>query len=404
MSTWGIRQPRWVVPRAPRGWRLVDLLLALAVLVLLLMEVALSPVVEPKLALAAAAALVAIPICWRSSHPGPVAAVAAAGYLTGSLVSQGPFSPQLTVLPLLVLLFNAAARTSGRAALVWGASTLLLTVVGHIASREGDATDFWPWLLWGGAWLTGALVRRRTEAAARHAAHAALLEADQETAAHDAAARERDRIARELHDVVAHAVSVMVVQAGAERLRLGVAAGETRGVLTAIEDAGRQALAELRTMLGVLRDEQATSDDLSPLPGVPEIPALVERLRGTGVDVDLVLDPALVPRGVDHVPTAAELAAYRIVQESLTNVVRHAGRVRTRVRLVRSADVLEVEVVNEGGEYRGQPPPAVGAGRGVVGMAERAAAVGGQLEAGPERDGYRVRAVLPLHVGSAVHP
>ena len=229
---------------------------------------------------------------------------------------------------------------------------------------------------------------------------AALFEVEARTSAAHAAQRERERIARELHDVVAHAVSVMVVQAGAERLRLGEAAGETGETLSAIEGAGRQALGELRMLLGLLAQPGGPEEDAQPLPRLSDVPALVQRLRDTGLPVDLELQPDDVLVGRGELPDALELAAYRIVQESLTNVVRHAGSVPTRVRVAEEGAELEISVANElpGGCSAALP----GAGRGVAGMQERARTLGGGLTAERQGDRFVVSARLPLALGRGV--
>jgi signal transduction histidine kinase len=360
-------------------------------------EVLYADDIRPRAWLLATSVVIALPLAWRAASPGAAAVVSCLGYLATGLVSEGPFAPQLAVLPVLVLVFSAACQTRGRAALATGVVTAALMVGAHLATAEGDRGDFWPWLLWGGAWGCGAFVQRRSDAAAFHASRAARLEEQARTTAADAAQRERDRIAGELHDVVAHAVSVMVVQAGAERLRLGAEGGRTEEVLAAIEDSGRQALVELRTMLGVLRDEGRHGDSLVPLPGLTELPELVERLRGTGLRVCLVAAEADLERRLG-LPSAIELAAYRIVQESLTNVVRHAGPVETTVRVASTSRGIDLEVRNAPpARHPGATDAPEGSGRGIVGMRERAAAVGGELTATREPDGgFRVHATLPV--------
>lgn len=394
---------RWSVARPPGGWTVADLALATVLLVALVGEIFSSPDMTPRGVLLAGTLVACLPVAWRQTHPGVVAVVSGGGNLLMSFVSTGPFSPQLALLPLLIVLFSAGTRVRGRVAMATGAATLTLTVIAHAASPDGELTDFWPWVLWAGAWSAGTFVRRRGDLAAHHAKRAALLEVEAATVAADSAQRERDRIARELHDVVAHSVSVMVVQAGAERLRLGAESGPTVEALDAIEKAGRQALSELRTMLGVFRTEPAESDQqLAPLPGLADIPALVSRLRVSGLPVTLQMDPRMEGAG-SGAPTGVELAAFRIVQESLTNVVRHAGLVSTQVRLTLTGSELDVTVRN------GRPGSGVasangklGSGRGVVGMRERALAMGGTFAAEANPDGsYGVRAVLPLDRGGA---
>jgi signal transduction histidine kinase len=265
-----------------------------------------------------------------------------------------------------------------------------------IVTEDGHADDFWPWMLWALAWATGTFVRRRGDVAAHHAARAALLEVEARTTASESALAERDRIARELHDVIAHSVSVMVVQAGAERVRLGGHAGPTGDALAAIEDSGRTALAELRAMLGVLRD--AAGEPLAPVPGLDLLPELLERVRDAGLPVAVDCRPAGVLDDSRLRSSGAGLAAYRIVQEALTNVMRHQGLVPTRVELEATAECLLLTVTNPSSG----PPTLAGpsGGRGLTGMRERATAVGGTFEAGAEESEYVVRARLPL--GAAV--
>ncbi len=198
------------------------------------------------------------------------------------------------------------------------------------------------------------------------------------------------RIARELHDVVAHGVSLMVVQAQALSALDEQERDRAAGRIAAV---GRESLAEMHRMLDVLRPSESEEPDLVPAPGVRDIPALVDGARAAGLAVELGVEgqPLALPAGVD-------LSAYRIVQEALTNVIKHARALRTEVRLRYGPDALELSVVDDGA---GAQPggPAVVTGHGLVGMRERVALFGGTLEAGARDDGstgYLVRAVLPL--------
>lgn len=214
-----------------------------------------------------------------------------------------------------------------------------------------------------------------------------LAEREREVAAREAVVAERARIARELHDVVAHSVSVMVVQAqaGPRLLSAPESVGE---VFRSIETTGREALVELRRLLGVLRggeDEPATT----PQPGLDRLDALVEQVRAAGLRVDLRVEgePAQLPAGVD-------LSAYRIVQEALTNTLKHAGRADAEVILRFEPSAVEVEVLDNGSGPSTHPN---GSGHGLVGMRERVALYGGSLEAGSRNGhGFVVRARLPL--------
>jgi signal transduction histidine kinase len=248
-----------------------------------------------------------------------------------------------------------------------------------------------PFLLLPPAWLVGWALRvPRLRAEALHE-RALRLEREREIATAQAVAGERTRIARELHDVVAHTVSVMVVQAGAARQVLRQspdAAGES---LLLVEASGRDALRELRHLLELLGEDGAEAA-LSPQPGAAQLGALVERMVAAGQPVELHVsgEPQALPAGLD-------LAVYRIAQEALTNALKYARGARTEVRLDYAPGELRLEVLDEGGT---PPPVPESAGRGLVGMRQRVAMYGGELHAGlrPGR-GFAVRARLPLEGG-----
>jgi len=216
-------------------------------------------------------------------------------------------------------------------------------------------------------------------------ARAEALEREQELRVREAAELERATIARELHDVVAHKVSVMVVQAGAERSILDPAATSTEETLRTIEETGREALVELRRLLGVLRSGESQS--LAPQPTLADVDALVAQVRDAGVDVELRIEGER-----RRLAPGVELSAFRIVQEALTNVLKHAGGAHALVALRFEAAELEIEVRDEGG---GEHAPGPGTGHGLLGIRERVALHGGRVDAGPTRDGYSVRAWLP---------
>jgi signal transduction histidine kinase len=221
------------------------------------------------------------------------------------------------------------------------------------------------------------------------------LEAEQDTAMLRAVEQERARIAAELHDVVSHNVSVMVIQAGAARKVLDKSPELAREALLAVEDSGRAAMAELRHVMGLLTmtsqgGDPAAAADLAPQPGLDQIPALVERIRSGGVRVDLAIEGDVVP-----LPSGADLAAYRVVQEGLTNAVKHAVGALIRVTLDYSPQRLKVDVVDTGGTP--SSAAATGNGRGLAGLRQRLAVYGGTLSAGPRlTGGYMVSAVIPL--------
>jgi signal transduction histidine kinase len=300
--------------------------------------------------------------------------------------APGEFGPQTVFIGAMVAVYSAAVHLSGRRAQVAGAVALVLLWVAHVASREGELADFLPFVVWGAPWLVGRLARRQALHARAEGEQAAARLAEQEERTREAAQAERDRIARELHDVVAHAVSLMVVQAGAERL--AHPESPSREALQAIEDNGRRALVELRAMLGVLR---STEQDHEPQPDLTTLPALVEQVRGAGLPVELTV------RGDASVPAGLALSAYRIVQEGLTNVLRHAGKVPTSVTVEVGPEAVGVEIRNE---TRAQPRPATrGSGRGLAGMRERVSLHGGTVTSAREDAHWVVRAHLPLAPG-----
>ncbi|WP_433379432.1 sensor histidine kinase [Actinoplanes sp. CA-142083] len=205
----------------------------------------------------------------------------------------------------------------------------------------------------------------------------------------DATRQERARIARELHDIVTHNVSMMVIQAGAARKVLDSAPEAARDALLSVEEGGRAALGELRGVMGLL----AAADDedtLTPQPGLAQLPPLIDRVRDAGIDVTVTTSGDSYP-----LPAGLELAAYRVVQEALTNTVKHASGARATVDVAYSPDELRITVTDTGG--RPTPEAATSTGRGLAGLRERLAVYGGTLQATTRlTGGYRVQAQLPL--------
>lgn len=326
----------------------------------------------------------------------PVAALAVAG--VAWMVDRGlgyPASAEQAALPILLHAVGAYTPPR-RSAIVGGGAVAVLvgwTLVGWVTSDVVGVGEFlWVLFLTSIPLLFGREVyqrRRRIETLEERAERA---EREREEQARRAVEEERTRIARELHDVIAHQVSVMTLQAeGAGRLAAD-ADPRIRDALATIRDAGHQALEEMRRMVGLLRtsDEDAPPPpDLAPQPGLDRIESLVSWVQDSGLDARLEVagEPRPLPSGV-------ELNAYRIVQESLTNALRHAGPdVRAVVTLRYTDDALQIEVADDG---RGSAVPA-GVGHGIVGMRERAAMLHGTLEAGPRPGGgFRVRATLPV--------
>jgi len=296
----------------------------------------------------------------------------------------------LASLPAGVLCFYGAgaflARRRARLALGAGIAVLVAQIVltPHVVSDlffEPAILAFVPWLV--GRWL-----RDRAQRAHRFRELSEQLDAERELRSSTAADRERMRIARELHDVIGHCLSVIVLQAGGARMVVETDPGRAREALRVVERAGHDALAEMRHLLGVLAPEH-DERDRHPQPGLASIEELVERTRAAGLQIDLTVHGE--PR---EVSPALALCVYRIVQEGLTNTIKHAGPARASVRMSWDDGLLELEIADDGGGPRAD---SNGRGHGLVGMRERAALHHGSVDAGCGRDGgYRVRALLPL--------
>jgi signal transduction histidine kinase len=214
-----------------------------------------------------------------------------------------------------------------------------------------------------------------------------IAERERDVAAREAVIEERARIARELHDVIAHHVSMMVVQAGAERRVLAAGQESTREVLGLIEHIGRDALTEMRRLVGMLRGDHG--EGLAPQPGVDDVPTLVAQMREAGLPVQLRVDGERAP-----LPVGIDLSAYRIVQEGLTNALKHAGSATAAVHLRYGPDSLEIEITDGGGPGR---PQVAGSGHGLVGIRERVAMYGGAFDAGHRPEGgFAIRVLLPV--------
>jgi signal transduction histidine kinase len=232
-------------------------------------------------------------------------------------------------------------------------------------------------------------LQRRTKLARELEQRAARLERERDERTRAAIAEERRRIARELHDVIAHTVSVMTVQAGAARLLLDDEPERAVEPLLAVEETGRQALAEIGRLLGILREGEGEIA-FARRPGMADLDALVEHARRAGLAVEVAVEgrPSALAPGVD-------LAAYRIVQEALTNALKHSGPTHAEVTVRYGGGAVDLEIANDGRVVSAGDR----GGHGLVGMRERAALYGGELEAGPRTGGgYAVRARLPVEV------
>lgn len=354
-----------------------------------------------------------IPLWWRRTHPYPVALVIAVLCLVQLFFIQGPIVGNLAV-PVAV--YGAAAFGTRMQSLIIGGLGLVGAVLGAVS---------WRWTYMGlfeqlayisinaifmamfvaVAWVLGDVVRRRKAVVARLEQQNAALARDQAQRTRLAAQGERAAIAREMHDIVAHSLAVVVVQAdgalyaaraaldqppaiGPDRAALERAAG----TLETLAQTARTSLADTRRLVGVLRDE-GIGAELSPLQGLNYLEDLVGRVRDSGVPVHLAV------RGpVEDLPTDVDLAAYRVVQEALTNVMKHAGPgASVDVDLLRTPAVLLVRITDDG-KGGGPGSGGDGAGNGLLGMAERVEVLGGTVHAGPRggRPGWEVVASIPV--------
>jgi signal transduction histidine kinase len=296
-------------------------------------------------------------------------------------------------LALLLAVYSVGAHAPRRAGLATVAAAIaLIFLADAFAVTSSPGQDAGLYVLLAALWLFGDALRRHRLRTAQLEDHASELDRRRAEEAQTAAADERARIARELHDVVAHSLSVMVVQTGAARQMLTVEPDVARRQLVSAENTGRQALAEMRRLLGIVRSAD-TPPTLAPQPSLSHVDLLVEQMHDAGLDVRLRLEGErrqLAP-GID-------LAAYRIVQEALTNTVKHAGPARAEVLVRYRRDDVEIEVRDDGRGARANGH----SGHGRVGMRERVALYGGALSAGPgARGGFRVHATLPLDGGGS---
>jgi signal transduction histidine kinase len=337
-----------------------------------------------------------LPLLVRRTWPILAFGGAIASLAASSLVSREVGTPAVAIF----LGAYSVGRYTPRRSLSLGA-LLIAGAIGLASTLGSDGLNAWFLFMFSflfGMWLTGDTARTRELRAEQLEERAARHEAEERMAAARAADAERSRIARELHDVIAHNVSVIVVQAAAAGRVIDEDPGQAKASLAAIEATGREALSEMRRLLGVLRAGEPIPS--GPQPSLERLPALVAEMRASGLPVELAVegDPRDLPPGVD-------LSAYRVIQEALTNALRHAGRTTTRVVVRYGGDAIDVEVVDEGradGQIAGPARDGAvggtaGAGHGLAGMRERVALVRGELEAGPRPEGgFRVRARLPV--------
>ncbi|MGD9700958.1 MAG: sensor histidine kinase [Acidimicrobiia bacterium] len=319
----------------------------------------------------------------------PVVAVFG-GLGTGAVFAAAQYPPALTPVVLLSI-YTAAATLPQRRARLLAVGAVVLGILGATASPGPTSTGVPTVIV--SAWLLGNYVGSRRAYTAELEGKNRLLEQARLELADRAVTEERLRIARELHDVVAHTMSVVAVHAGTGRMVAEDDPAAAREALATIETTTRSALTEMRRLLGVLRESGGEeSSGLAPAPGLADLDALVAEVVRSGVTVEVQVDGERT-----HVPPGVDLAAYRIVQEALTNVIKHAGRVRATVAVRYSGDAVTVEVDDEGPISRDSRPEPATTGHGLAGMRERVAMYHGQLDAGPgPNGGFHVTARLPF--------
>ena len=372
---------------SPARADVLDAALAGALAILALAEILTGQVSGPRAAAVPLALLLTLPLAVRRRYPLPVTAVVSASFLLNWAVGVDMYSYWASIVVALVTAYTAAAHLRPRPAAV----TLACLYAVIVVSALGFSGLLWGGILVGGAALAGFALRDRRRHISQLAELAGQLELARDENARAAVAGERARIARELHDVVAHSVSVMVVQAGAAEEVLGADPGKAREPLRSVQDTGRQALVELRRLLGVLRTDNSEAA-LAPQPGLDQVDALAAHVREAGLAVELC-----VHGDRDGIPAGVDLAAYRIVQEALTNVLKHATASHAVVRVGYRPDAIEVEVLDDGHGPLGAGHDGTGTGQGLIGMRERASLYGGVVEARPRAEGgFAVRARLPV--------
>jgi signal transduction histidine kinase len=344
---------------------------------------------------AAFGVLMSVPLVWRRQAPVPAAAAVVVIGLAQLVLTGSALVPADTA--ALVMVYSLAAyapQWASRAGLVTGLVAAGLAALRYYSSSYQPASLV---VLAGtigvtvvAAWALGDLRRTRLQQLSGLQERARLLELERDQEMRLAATAERARIAREMHDVVAHSLSVVIAQADGGRYAGQAEPAAATQALELISATGRQALADMRSLLGVLREDGG--QEYAPQPDVAAVPRLVADVQASGLDLDLIVEGAPEP-----MPPGPQLAAYRIVQESLTNVLKHAGPgCRAWVRLHWRPDGLEVAVLDDGRGAAAAVADHDGLGQGLNGMRERAQLHGGRLTAGPRHGGgFGVHAVLP---------
>ncbi len=372
--------------RLPR----LDVAMSAGLLVVGVAEASLLADVTHKVPVAVAEALMAVAIAWRRARPLVAVAVVAGAVVAATVAGLPPEQPYVPLVSIVVMTYTVVSYCSPRDAAI-GVGTVVLAVFLQVW-LAGQSWDNLPFALTfiGIFWAFGRVVRIRSAQAVESELRAERLQAEYGERARRVVTEERTRIARELHDVIAHSVSVMVVQAGAAQHVLRDHPTLAEEALEHVQRTGRESIRELGGLLGILREDSADMG-FDPQPTLAELPRLVEDARTAGLTVELTTEG----EAVDLQP-GVELAVYRVVQEALTNIRKHAGTSPTAsVRLAYGPSDIHVEVRDDGpGEG---PMAAYGTGHGLVGIRERVTAYGGTLAAGGQAGrGFRISARIPI--------
>jgi signal transduction histidine kinase len=330
-----------------------------------------------------------LPIAARSV--APLAALTVSASAISVHIAAGYEGVPAGTFSALIILYSAASLTDSRRAILAGLITAAAITI-YFATDRGNPSPVQAistYVTYAAAWGIGIYMRSRREYTNLVEERAGLLEREREVRAREAVADERVRIARELHDIVGHALNLIVIQAGAAQRVFESRPQAALEALASIESTGRHALTDTERMLGILRGAEGPGDTLSPQPGLSQVSQ-----AGLPVTVTVEGTPAALPSSID-------LTAYRIIQEALTNAVKHAGPAHAGVRIGYRPESLELEITDDGLGVSSEGAGEDRQGRGLIGMEERVAMFGGRLTVGPRPEGgFRVHVTLPLAAGS----
>lgn len=358
---------------------MMDAALALAVAVLGQAEVWANARIHPRGTAAACELVLGIALAWRRRFPLVTLLVVGIASTAEALAGVPLQEPLVPLVASVIAIYSLVSSASAERAFAGAVIGLAAIAVQTASQHKGIGNFLFGLVFLLAAWVSGRTVHARTSRAEQ-------LEHEQEAREAAAAEGERRRIARELHDIVSHNLAMLVVQAGAAEQLLERDPQRAREALRSIRQTGHEAIGEMGTLLSLVRG--ATSDSRDPQPSLADLEGLIEKTSEAGLPVELEIVGQRVP-----LAPAVELSAYRIVQEGLTNALKHAGGAKTRVAIRFRPEELELEVSDDGGGANG----TTGSRRGLAGMRERVEVFGGQLAAGPRSDGgWTLRATLPL--------